>query len=541
MKDALNNLLGDSSFMPHGHCYLWQPGVLWLHAVSDAVIALAYFTIPLALVTLVRRRRDLAFSWMFVLFGVFILACGTTHIMGIVTIWRPLYWLDGTIKAVTAVASIGTALLVWPLIPKALAIPSVKALAEANAQLETHAKRQAAVAAFSQEALLGASIDDLTAQAVLIASEGLKMPLCAFLALRTGETELLLTAGRGWRDGVIGNYRVSADRTSPSGFALSEPDPVIVSDLATETRFQAPPSLLDRNVVSGLSVAVRGQADPHGVLSVYSPESRVFVPEEIHFFRALANVLGIAIERRQAEERLRLNAEHLASSNRELEAFSYSGSHDLRAPLRSVDGFSRMLLEDCGPALSAEGKRFVGVIRQNAEQMGHLIDDLLRFSRLGRTPLTRSPTNMNDLVVKATQDLQADVVGRNVRFKVAALPGCSADATLLRQVLVNLIGNAIKYSRTRAEAVIEIGTLTEDGVVAWFVRDNGIGFDMRYADKLFGAFQRLHLAEEYEGTGVGLAIVHRIIVRHGGRVWAVAAPDQGATFHFTVPGGGLSG
>jgi light-regulated signal transduction histidine kinase (bacteriophytochrome) len=199
-----------------------------------------------------------------------------------------------------------------------------------------------------------------------------------------------------------------------------------------------------------------------------------------------------------------------------------------------MDGFSQAVLEDYGDLLPAAGRDQLLTIRRGAQRMGHLIDDLLAFSRLNRAPLTRRPVNTERIVRGALAELAAQRAGRNVDLRTGVLPGCSGDRALLKQVWLNLISNALKYTRKREQAEVEIGCLKTDGTDTFFVRDNGTGFDLRYAEKLFGVFQRFHRAEDYEGTGVGLAIVRRIVERHGGRVWAEAVVDRGATFYFTL-------
>lgn len=235
----------------------------------------------------------------------------------------------------------------------------------------------------------------------------------------------------------------------------------------------------------------------------------------------------------ELEQRVEQRTQELELANRELEAFSYSVSHDLREPLRAVNGFCRALIEDYGSLLPSEAHHFVDEIRSGALRMGRLIDDLLSFSRLSRQPLQRRSIDVGHLVAECQRELSG--ASGNARVEVHELLPCEADASLLKQVFLNLLSNALKYSRLREAPLVEIASRRDsDGQVVYFVRDNGVGFDMKYAHKLFQVFQRLHRGGEFEGTGVGLAIVHRIVVRHGGRVWVEAAPDQGATFYFTL-------
>jgi signal transduction histidine kinase len=227
----------------------------------------------------------------------------------------------------------------------------------------------------------------------------------------------------------------------------------------------------------------------------------------------------------------------LEGTNAELESFSYSVSHDLRAPLRAIHGFARILLEDHNAKLEPEAQRLLGVIDQNTRRMGQLIDDLLSFSRLGRKELGSNPVNMEELARTVAEEVQRGDAGRtgSLAIQVGSLPPATGDRALLRQVFSNLLQNAAKFTRDRAEARVEVGSHPDGDQAVYFVKDNGAGFDSRYADKLFGVFQRLHSTEQFDGTGVGLAIVKRIVQRHGGRVWAEGAIDRGATFYFTLP------
>jgi len=250
-----------------------------------------------------------------------------------------------------------------------------------------------------------------------------------------------------------------------------------------------------------------------------------------NFFTA---ILRDITSRKKAEDALTTRTAELETVNRELEAFSYSVSHDLRAPLRHVDGFSDMLREECGPALNQAGRRYLDTITESVKQMGRLIDDLLMFSKMGRVEMRQSQVSISDLVAEAIQELSSETNGRRIEWEIQSLPGVWGDRAMLKQVWANLLSNSIKYTRPRGSAKIRIGCSRKNGELEFYVQDNGAGFDMKYADKLFGVFQRLHRAEEFEGTGIGLANVRRIVTRHGGRTWAEAKPDEGATFYFTL-------
>jgi len=225
----------------------------------------------------------------------------------------------------------------------------------------------------------------------------------------------------------------------------------------------------------------------------------------------------------------------LKAAVEELEAFTYTVSHDLRAPLRAIDGFSRILVEDHRDELSDEAREYLDLIRESARDMGVLIDDLLDFSRLNRKPLHKQSIDMRALVDEIAESFRRLDQDRVVELTVGDLPPCPADPVLIKTVLTNLVDNAFKYSRSRNPVRIEIGSMRQGPGIVYFVKDNGVGFDMRYADKLFGVFQRLHRAEDFEGTGVGLATVQRSVHRHGGEVWAEGAPNAGATFYFSLP------
>jgi light-regulated signal transduction histidine kinase (bacteriophytochrome) len=237
------------------------------------------------------------------------------------------------------------------------------------------------------------------------------------------------------------------------------------------------------------------------------------------------------------ENRVAERTAQLEEANKELESFTYSVAHDLRAPLRHIAGFSGILMEEFYSSLDEQAQGYLRRIQDGTRKMGQLVDELLSLARVGRQEPHFQQAGLNSIVQEVIEILQPEIEGRQVEWKIAALPFIECDPTLLKQVFQNLIANALKYSRPRALAVIEIGQTTidqGDGRSAFFVRDNGVGFSMKYADKLFGVFQRLHRSEDFEGTGVGLATVQRIIKKHQGRAWAQAELDKGATFYFTV-------
>jgi PAS domain S-box-containing protein len=236
------------------------------------------------------------------------------------------------------------------------------------------------------------------------------------------------------------------------------------------------------------------------------------------------------------EQRVEARTAELVAANQDLESFTYSVAHDLRAPLRHIDAFGALLVDDYAAALPEQARRFLDNIRAGTRRMSRLVDDLLKLARLGRQELRLQPTAFGALVNEVVADLKAETSGRGIEWRLQPLPTVEGDPGLLKQVFANLLSNAVKYTRPRSPAVIEVGVLALDNGPAIYVRDNGVGFNMKYADKLFGVFQRLHPAEDFDGAGVGLAVVDRIVRRHGGCVWAEAAVDKGAVFYFTVAG-----
>lgn len=290
-------------------------------------------------------------------------------------------------------------------------------------------------------------------------------------------------------------------------------------------------------------VPIPCEVGPRGLLFVILPKAALFVSDDLALLRACCNETAVQLDNATMRERqqtlireLGERSDQLAAVNKELEAFSYSVSHDLRAPLRHISGFTQLLQKSPGPDFDENRRRYLGLISDSAMKMGELIDSLLVFSRMGRAEMMHARVDLNSVVRQAQRDVSEADPERPANWVIHPLPTVSGDPTMLQLVFTNLLSNAFKYSRTREDATIEVGSSDDSGnEFVIFVKDNGVGFDMAYAHRLFGVFQRLHRSEDFEGTGIGLANVQRIVLRHGGRVWAESEVGKGATFYVALP------
>lgn len=389
-------------------------------------------------------------------------------------------------------------------------------------------------------------------RAVHLLADVFKVDVVVVLQLSEDARVLRPRAVVGLDAGRLADRALEIEGDSLASFVAHQHHPVIIDDLATDTRFRPSEILLARGVTSGLSVVIRGRTRPYGVLSMFHTSRRRFEPEEASTLSSAANVIGMAIERAHTEEQLlntreellRLNndLEHrvaartkeLEAAYREAEALSYSIAHDLRAPLRAISGYAKILEEELAPILPPQAQNYLDRMGSNAVRLGTLIDALLALQRLSRQPLARSTIRLNEAVDDALNWLHGEQPGRNIEVVADDLGEAEVDPALMRLAFANLLSNALKFTRGRSPARVSVGKIDRDGERVYFVEDNGAGFDMRFADKLFGVFQRLHPESEYEGSGIGLASVYRIVTRHGGRIWAAAEVDRGATFFFTL-------
>jgi PAS domain S-box-containing protein len=500
--DFLKRLF-ETDFMPRGHCYFWQPEMVWLHAISDGLIGLSYYSIPITLFYIARKRNDLQFRRMFLLFAASIFACGTTHFLQIHTLWQTAYGIEGLVKLATGVLSAVTAVLLVQMIPTAAKLPSRTALAAEIAQ------RRRAEEKF--RGLLEAAPD-----AMVIVNE-------------RGEIELVNSQAEAMfgyaRTEMLGQ---SINRIIPERFHdrhaghlnayLGDPQP--------------------RPMGRGLDLQARrkdGREFPVEIsLSPLLSEEGLLVTAAI---RDLTERKRVEVEIRRLnadlERRVQERTAELERSNQDLQQFAYVASHDLQEPLRTVASYAQLLKKRYGAKLDEDAAEFIDYAVDGVERMQALISDLLSYSRVSSGDPTRTPTNLNEALDAALENLRVAVDESGARITRDSLPQLAADPVQATLLFQNLVGNAIKYRREEPPHIHVSARWDSDGWI-FEVRDNGIGIDPKQAQHIFGVFRRLH-GREYPGTGIGLAVCQRIVERHGGRIWVESEPGRGSRFMFFIP------
>lgn len=496
---------GLSRFMPHGMCFLWQPDLIGLHVASDAVIAFAYFAIPFALIYFIRKRPDVPFRMVFWLFGAFILLCGTTHLLSIWVLWKPTYYTEGVIKAMTALASVGTLIMTIRLMPEAIALPSPEQLRIANARLEEANAKLEALYAESEERgriTLGNVMDG-----VMTLDEN----------RRIESVNAACTAIFGYSaDEMIGqDSRMLVAETFRSEH---------------EAFFVNARRMNDAEIGGGgVREAVGRHKDGYDI-----PLQTAVSAFTIQGKRYFSSIIRDVTKSKQAEDNRQRLLSRLTESNTELERFAYVASHDMQEPLRMVLNFSQIIAKDYGERLDDEGKEYLKIVGDSALRMRDMVQDLLEYARLGREGVSFGLVDLNLELAHVEENLGALIHDTGAVITSDRLPMVNGNAVQIMRLLQNLIANAIKYQPVGRQPLIHVSVAGEGEELCISIADNGLGIEKTFIDQVFEPFRRLHTWDAIRGTGLGLSVCRKIVENHGGRIWATSEPGQGSTFHFTL-------
>jgi len=536
---SISTYFQDIQLMPHGMCFLWRPDLLILHAGSDLLIALAYYSIPLALLMLWRRRPSFEYSWMFKLFALFIVSCGTTHLLALWNIWNGNYYFEGLVKLLTAVVSVVTALLLWPLLPKLMQIPSPAELEERNRNLneEMQLRLRAETEIFRMNESLERAVSERT-QELEQAKEALEAEVLTAHRIRQRLESIFESAPNGMIVVSPSGHILQANATANSIFRYSDLVGHLVEDLVPRPDR---PDHHSRRLNYSKTPSRRTMGDRQDLFGLC--QDGTAVPVEIGLNpvsgsndgEIIASIVDVS-ERRRYEQRIQQHNEALERSNKELEEFAFIASHDLREPLRKIISFSRLLLSNDYGNFTKEGQEFTHYIVGAAERMRELLESLLSYSRITSQGRRFVETDIAEVVEQVRADLQLMIEETQATLEIGDLSRIDADTSQLRQLLQNLVSNALKYRHPeRPPHILIKGDALPDERYRLVVSDNGIGFDPRYNEQVFEVFKRLHGRSEYPGTGMGLAICRKIVDRHGGVIMANGREHQGTTFIIDLP------
>lgn len=544
MSEFIEKLLSSGSFIPHGHCYLWQSELVWFHILSDSLIALAYFSIPMTLVYFVQKREDLPFDWIFLLFSAFIVTCGTTHLMEVWTLWHPTYWLSGTVKALTALISLYTAFTLVQLMPQALTIPSPAQLSAINLNLQQQIRdRQQAEAQVHQlnqdlEAKVAQRTAELKNSMAQVRDYVERMAL-AMDAAKMGSWDWdLETPKITWSQyhEVLWGYEPgNPERSYEDWKRRIHPDDVVRAETAIDNARITHSDFCEEYRV------VWDDSTVHWVAGY----GRFYFRNEDQPFRMMGMVQNItdrklaevalqeqAQELNQINTQLRQTTALLSQRNQELDQFARIVSHDLKAPLRAISNLSQWIEEDLADQLPSDIQHNLNLLRTRVFRMEALINGLLTYARIGYQEVPTMDFSLNELLSEIVDSLNIPP-----KFTIQ-LPKISLTLTtnrlLLSQVLTNLISNAIKHHpHSEGEVRITAEILTQN--YEFSVYDNGSGIAPEHHNRIFDIFQTLNNQDQKESTGIGLAIIKKILERVGGEIYLESELGQGTTFYFTWP------
>jgi PAS domain S-box-containing protein len=499
------NNLNSSGFMPHGYCFLWRPGLLWLHVLSDLGIGLAFYCIAFAIVYFIRKRRDLPFPHIFWLFGAFILLCGTTHLLAIWVLWHANYYIEGYAKAATAIVSIATLIAIIIVLPRAMGLRTpaeVEAIAAAlRAQLaEANAERERVRVALSTV------VENVIDGIITIDDHG------SILSFNAASSTLF-----GYRlDEVIGQP-----------LSMLIPETNIGGKNAAGNYVTAGPMKITGD--SGREVQARRK---DGTIFPVDISLSPFTVDGVRYFSGF--VRDITKQKQTDESREQLLLE-LVAKNTELERFAYVASHDMQEPLRMVTNFAQVLVLDYGDVLDEDGKEYLSIISDAAGRMRDMVRDLLEYARLGHEPMKFREVDTALELQHVRENLTSLIADTKAVITADALPVVHGNGVEVMRLLQNLIANAIKFQPSAQVPHIHISASRQAAYWLFAVRDNGVGIDPAFLKEIFEPYRRLHSWDTIKGTGLGLAFCWKIVENHRGRIWVESAIGTGSTFFFTLP------